>query len=214
MGSGPHTHHSRKITIVGAGLAGLTAAAVAARAGADVLVLDAREDIGGRARTEECDGFFLNQGAHALYCSTEAIAILRKLGIDAAGSSPDLARAYGSLRGRIDLLPASPTTALRSRLIGTRAKLELGRAMASTAALARRPTAGRSMRQWIDELVTHHDASGLVDMLVRTSTYDVELDRLDAAAACATWTADGRCSSTDCGASRRRRARRSPRGPR
>ena len=57
----------RTVIVVGAGLAGLTAAATAAHLGADVTLLEAREHAGGRARTAVIDGFHLNQGAHALY---------------------------------------------------------------------------------------------------------------------------------------------------
>ncbi|MEU9475662.1 FAD-dependent oxidoreductase [Streptomyces sp. NPDC048191] len=56
----------RRITVVGGGFAGLTAAITAAEAGARVTVYEAHHTLGGRART--ADGpYRTNEGPHALY---------------------------------------------------------------------------------------------------------------------------------------------------
>ncbi len=57
---------TKRIIVIGGGWAGLTAAATAATAGAEVVLLEARSELGGRARTETNNGFLFNQGAHAL----------------------------------------------------------------------------------------------------------------------------------------------------
>ncbi|MEU8763659.1 FAD-dependent oxidoreductase [Streptomyces sp. NPDC048659] len=57
---------TRKITVIGGGFAGLTAAITAAEAGAEVTLHEAHHTLGGRART--ADGPYLtNDGPHALY---------------------------------------------------------------------------------------------------------------------------------------------------
>ncbi len=57
---------SRRITIVGGGIAGLTASIACAEGGANVTVLEAHAGLGGRARTD--DGpYKANFGPHALY---------------------------------------------------------------------------------------------------------------------------------------------------
>ena len=56
------------IVIIGAGLAGLTTAIILARAGKSVTVFEQSSKVGGRARTENIDGFYFNQGPHASYC--------------------------------------------------------------------------------------------------------------------------------------------------
>ncbi|MFB7517639.1 FAD-dependent oxidoreductase [Streptomyces sp. NPDC056144] len=56
----------RKLTIIGAGFAGLTAAITAAEAGAKVTVYEAHRTPGGRARTAE-GPYRTNEGPHALY---------------------------------------------------------------------------------------------------------------------------------------------------
>src|SRR5690242_2846119 len=55
-----------RITVIGGGLAGLTAAITAAEAGAKVTVHEAHHTLGGRARTAE-GPYRTNEGPHALY---------------------------------------------------------------------------------------------------------------------------------------------------
>ncbi|MFG6401149.1 FAD-dependent oxidoreductase [Microbacterium sp. P04] len=54
------------VIVIGAGLAGLRAAAHLADAGRTVVVLEAAEVVGGRERTDEVDGFLLDRGFHVL----------------------------------------------------------------------------------------------------------------------------------------------------
>lgn len=50
------------VVVVGAGLAGLNAALTLTRAGRDVRVFEASDDVGGRVRTDEVDGMLLDRG--------------------------------------------------------------------------------------------------------------------------------------------------------
>lgn len=52
------------VVVVGAGLAGLACAKELAKAGCDVVVVEASDGVGGRARTDEVDGFLLDRGFH------------------------------------------------------------------------------------------------------------------------------------------------------
>ncbi|RZK68128.1 MAG: FAD-dependent oxidoreductase [Pedobacter sp.] len=54
------------VIIVGAGLAGLTAAKVLKNAGKSVLLIEASDGIGGRVRTDEVDGYLLDRGFQVL----------------------------------------------------------------------------------------------------------------------------------------------------
>jgi phytoene dehydrogenase-like protein len=57
---------SRRITVIGGGLAGLTAAIACAEGGAEVRLLEAHEELGGRARS--ADGpYKANLGPHVIY---------------------------------------------------------------------------------------------------------------------------------------------------
>lgn len=55
-------HSSAGVVVVGAGIAGLSAAHHLAEAGEDVMVLEASDQVGGRMRTDEVDGYLLDRG--------------------------------------------------------------------------------------------------------------------------------------------------------
>lgn len=55
-------HSSADVVVVGAGVAGLSAAHHLAEAGVDVIVVEASDRVGGRMQTDEVDGFLLDRG--------------------------------------------------------------------------------------------------------------------------------------------------------
>ena len=70
------------VLVVGAGLAGLRAAQVLDRAGVEVTLIDAAREVGGRARSYECDGFVLDRGFQLInpaYPELLASAVLPRL---------------------------------------------------------------------------------------------------------------------------------------
>ncbi|MET9804749.1 FAD-dependent oxidoreductase [Streptomyces sp. NPDC006368] len=62
----PHRHPHPRVTVIGGGFAGLTAAITAAESGALVTLHEAHGTLGGRARTAE-GPYRTNEGPHALY---------------------------------------------------------------------------------------------------------------------------------------------------
>ncbi|MEV5318614.1 NAD(P)-binding protein [Streptomyces sp. NPDC052687] len=69
-----------RITVIGGGFAGLTAAITAAEAGAKVTVHEAHHTLGGRARTAE-GPYRTNEGPHALYSGGPHWTWLRQRGL-------------------------------------------------------------------------------------------------------------------------------------
>ncbi|MFB6269592.1 MAG: NAD(P)/FAD-dependent oxidoreductase [Halobacterium sp.] len=70
-----------RVVVVGAGLAGLTAARRLAAEGFDVTVFERREDVGGRVRSHRGDGFVFDRGFQVLF--TAYPAARRELDFDA-----------------------------------------------------------------------------------------------------------------------------------
>ncbi|MGC9124673.1 MAG: phytoene desaturase family protein [Caldisericaceae bacterium] len=69
------------VIVVGGGIAGLTAAAYAARSGANVLVLEKNKKCGGLVNSIERDGFVFDGGVRALENAGIILPMLRDLGI-------------------------------------------------------------------------------------------------------------------------------------
>jgi phytoene dehydrogenase-like protein len=80
------------LIVVGGGLAGLSAAALVARAGRSVIVLEQAGHLGGRAATQVREGIYWNLGPHALYCHGHAFRLLHELGVTLTGRFPDPGR--------------------------------------------------------------------------------------------------------------------------
>jgi len=66
MTSTTNTHHSYDVVVIGAGAGGMSAAAHLVAAGRKVLLVESQDRLGGRASSEEIDGFIVNRGAIAL----------------------------------------------------------------------------------------------------------------------------------------------------
>ncbi|WP_079023506.1 NAD(P)-binding protein [Streptomyces odonnellii] len=76
-----------RITVIGGGLAGLTAAITAAESGVTVTLYEAHHTLGGRARTAE-GPYLTNEGPHALYSRGPHWAWLRRRGLLGSMASP------------------------------------------------------------------------------------------------------------------------------
>jgi oxygen-dependent protoporphyrinogen oxidase len=73
----------RQIVVVGAGIAGLTAAYRLKKAGHDVLVLEAKDFVGGRMFTVEWEGFLVDGGAKFVTTSDHLLLdIVREVGLE------------------------------------------------------------------------------------------------------------------------------------
>lgn len=160
----------REIHVIGGGLAGLTAAAFAARAGASVVVHESRQRLGGRATTDEREGFRFDQGPHALYLGGPAIDALRDLGIDPAGVTPSR---LGTLvrDGVVHAAPTTPGTFLSTSVLSIRDKLELGRVLAALVRQRAADHAHRTVQEWADDMTRRPAVRQVLDALVRLATY-------------------------------------------
>jgi len=163
------------LAVLGGGLAGLTAAALAARTGATVRLYERAATLGGRARTTEIGGAKLNLGPHALYRASEAMRVLRSLGIVPRGGVPPAA-GWLDRAGALEPLPATPLALLAPGPLPLRARWELARTLGPGASTAR-----GTVEQWLAPLSPA--AREVLLAALRVSTYGNAPARQDAAAA-------------------------------
>ena len=100
-------NNKSKVVIVGGGLAGLTVATLFACTGMSVTVVERSTETGGRARTSVVDGFYLNQGAHAIYTAGPGVKILKELGINYTGKEVTTGSYYVLKKGKKYPVPVS-----------------------------------------------------------------------------------------------------------
>lgn len=164
---------SADVVIVGAGIAGLAAAAYTTRAGLRTVVLDRSDRPGGRAISEDRDGYGFNLGPHALYCNGPAEAVLGKLGVRYTGGKPRVAgiAVRGSRRYR---LPATPADLVASRLLPWPAKWETAR-IVSRLGRDSQDRAGSfdrmSFADWVRSVARQPATRELLCALARVATY-------------------------------------------
>jgi monoamine oxidase len=90
-----------KVIVIGAGLAGLTAARDLARAGSEVVVLEARDRVGGRVEGSELEGHPLELGGTWLGSGhTEMYALVDELGLSTFRTWNDEGELLVELKGR------------------------------------------------------------------------------------------------------------------
>ncbi len=174
-----------RVVVIGAGLSGLAAAAFAARAGHDVVVLDKASAFGGRAATHQHEGFAMNLGAHALYRGGPAERALTDLGVVYGGKPPAVggyALAGGKLRG----LPVGFVSLLATSLLSLRSKLDVAKLLAGVADIDAERMLDRSIAAWVDGAVQGEDARAYLRAMMRLTTYSADHERFSAGVAIAT----------------------------
>ncbi|HEX4902362.1 MAG TPA: FAD-dependent oxidoreductase, partial [Acidimicrobiales bacterium] len=162
--------HGHEIHVIGGGLAGLAAAAFAARAGASVVVHETRGRLGGRATTDEHEGFLVDQGPHALYRGGPAERALAELGICPRGAVPRVEGVF--VRDEeLHRAPTGPASLLRTSAMGGRDKAELAKVLGTLARQRPSEHAQRTTAEWVDGVARRRRVRETLHLLSRLTTY-------------------------------------------
>ncbi len=182
----PRTDEPIDTVVVGGGLAGLVAAAIAAREGIGRVLLFDPHPLGGRARVDDREGYRFGRGPRALYLGGPAEQTLQDLGVDtSAGGAPLLDGAGAIDGGRLHRLPQGPLSVLRSTLMSPLEKFALAKAFARLPRIEPATVAGSTVTEWLDREAMSGAPRRLVEALIRVATYCDAPDVLDAGAAVA-----------------------------
>ncbi|HLQ79473.1 MAG TPA: NAD(P)/FAD-dependent oxidoreductase [Brachybacterium sp.] len=107
------------VVVIGAGAAGLAAATTLADAGAEVVVLEARDRVGGRAHSLELDGGVIDLGATWFWPNEPLLGSLAHgLGVPVFPQHLDGDALYDAGQQRAQRLDGNPIDAPASRLVG------------------------------------------------------------------------------------------------
>ena len=171
------------LTIIGGGLAGLTAAALAAESGLTVKLLEQSKQLGGRAATTRRDGISFNLGPHALYVGGETQKTMTRLGVEIPGGPPDQGEAFLFSNGRAYPWPRSLRALLRSPLFTLSEKWQVARLARRLSRLNPADYQNQSVAEWSRAFAGEGNSARLLRTLVRLSTFTNDLEYQSAGAA-------------------------------
>jgi phytoene dehydrogenase-like protein len=157
--------------VVGGGLAGLTAAALLAKAGQRVALLEKSESLGGRAITLVKDGFHFNLGPHAWYAGGPGTAVLSQLGVELHGRAPKPAGAFALHGGRLHTLPIGFVSLLTTDLLGAHGKLEASRLLARLSRMDTSAFDEQALASWLHTEIGDPRARDVINMFIRVAMY-------------------------------------------
>ena len=166
------------VVVVGGGMAGLTAACYLAREQIDVTVIEKASYLGGRAATQDFDGFRFNRGGHALYTGGAASRILDELGVSYHYGIPK--RTFVMQGGKLSPFPADLLGFLRADLLNAGDKLALVGLLVALGAAKPQALANTSVQGWLDQNVRRPQLRRLMTGLARTFVYSTALDLVSA----------------------------------
>lgn len=166
------------VIVVGGGIAGLAAACYLSRAGKVVALFEKATSLGGRAATQDYDGYSFNRGIHALYCGGAAEHVLRELGISYSGHSPT--GIFALRQGKLHLVPRDPSTLLRTDLLDFADKLELTRLFTVLLRLKAQELQHVSIQEWLEHAIRRPRVRQFIAAFARSYTYSAALDLVSA----------------------------------
>lgn len=159
------------IIIVGGGIAGLTAAAYAARSGASVTLYERAAELGGRARTTDLDGIRFNFGPHALYQDGAADEVLEEFDISYGHGRPGRGGAVAVRGGQRFSMPSGVLSLTSTRLLGLRGKVEVAAGFAAIRSADTSELQSTTLADWLSRHVTRIAPRQVIEASFRVATY-------------------------------------------
>ncbi|MEP0824937.1 MAG: NAD(P)/FAD-dependent oxidoreductase [Nitrososphaera sp.] len=165
------TIDSVDMVAIGGGLAGLATAALVARSGKSVALYEqSSNEIGGRARTLVHDGYFFNQGPHALFLADAGARLLQELEISYTGGIPSATSfEIRDVKNHRLLVNGSSDSTTQASESGP------GKVFAQLTGLLNKSDFAElesvSVQEWIDRNFHDSDSIELMKALIRLTTY-------------------------------------------
>jgi len=174
------------VIIIGGGLAGLTTAALLARSGKAVTLFErSSKEIGGRARSTEVDGFYLNQGPHALFLTDSADSILKEIGITFTGGiAAGKGKSYLIIGGEKREISGGYDSWLSSgKSDGTLVETDGSQFFRSPTEMDFSQLEGVTVKEWLEKNFQDTNDAEIIKAILRLNTYgnDPEIQSIGSA---------------------------------
>src|SRR5918995_1784603 len=164
---------SLDVVIIGGGIAGLTTAALLARAGRAVMLFEqSSHEIGGRARTSIFEEFYFNQGPHALYLSDLGAAILKEIGVTYNGQvAAGKGTTYLIKEGKKHQAPGDYSSISTFESEGKSDEIERNQFFESLSKIDFSQLEKVTIQEWLDKNVHNKNLAEIIKTLLRLNTY-------------------------------------------
>ncbi|MBV9228590.1 MAG: NAD(P)/FAD-dependent oxidoreductase, partial [Chloroflexi bacterium] len=166
------------VVVVGGGMAGLSAACYLARAGVSVTLFEKATNLGGRAATQNHDGYLFNRGIHAIYTGGATSQVLQELGVTYTYGSPK--ETFVLEQGQLYPFPANLSSLLGSHLLGVGDKIELVRFLSTLPRLEAQSVAHMSVQEWLERKIRRSQVRRLMASTACVFVYSAALDLVSA----------------------------------
>lgn len=162
------------VVVVGGGIAGLTAAIYAAKAGKQTIVFEKQNRLGGRAISNKKNGAYFNLGGHALY-KGDAYATFMELGLNIQGNRPSI-DGYGIWKEKLHTLPTDMKSLFTTPLLSWKGKMEFASCLTKLAKMDTHRFDRISIREWVEGNLQDPMVRNIFYALLRTASYVVGPD--------------------------------------
>jgi len=120
------SRNRKDVTVIGAGISGLTCAYRLKESGLDVALLESSDHVGGVIRSEAIDGYLIERGPNSTQGIVELLMLVDELGIGGELLEGDSkAPAFIYYNKQLHAVPNGPLALIKSGLLSARAKLRL-----------------------------------------------------------------------------------------
>lgn len=174
-------HQKWDVTVLGGGIAGLTASIYLAQSGKKVLLLDKASKLGGRGISNTIGDAHLNLGAHALY--TNCIEILNEVGVTVSGKLPKLSGAFilGDQSKQMKIIEAF--NLFLGNHLKWKEKMEFIRFYRHIRKMDLDEINDISLEEYLNRIITSHCVKNLILAFVRVSTFTSNSELISAGVA-------------------------------
>ncbi|GHO43463.1 phytoene desaturase family protein [Ktedonospora formicarum] len=172
------TNEQTEVIIVGGGMAGLAAASYLAKAGISVTLFEKSASLGGRAATQDYEGYLFNRGIHAIYTGGATSEVLKDLGVHYSYGIPK--ETFILRQGQLYPFPANSTSLLSSRLFSLGDKLELARLLSALPRLKAPELAHMSVQEWLERSIRRPLVRQFMASTARVFVYSSALNLVSA----------------------------------
>jgi len=159
------------LLVIGGGMAGMTAAAFAARDKLSVVIVEKSQHVGGRACSVTKEKFVFNEGPHALYIGGRASSTLAELRIDWSGDSPPLKGGLAVVDGKLKMLPTDAMSILQTGALDIPGKWDLMKLFGNVLAIDETNLDTQTLSDWVNKTTNSQSARNFLSALSRLLTY-------------------------------------------